>query len=103
VAADRAHPLVLEVDLGGGVQDLLQATGTDQGCRAIEPVDGLDLFGDVNVPLLADFLLDQLHREEGGQVSRADGLTSPGMEDWWRGYGQVGHDVVPAGRQLTLA
>ena len=102
VAAGRAAALVLVVDVGGGVEDLLQPVGPEQRAGPIQAVGLADRPGDLDLALGADLLADQGHREERGEVGRADRLAGPGVEDRCRRDRQVRHDVVPGSRDLVF-
>ena len=94
--------LVLVVDPGRGVQQLLQPVGAEQRRRPPELVDVDDLAGDVDVVLAGHLLADQLHREQRRQVVGADRLEGARVQRRRRGRGQVGDDVVPLVRDLRL-
>ncbi len=98
----RAHPLPLVVDLRRGPQGLFPASGSDERGRTPDLVDVQDLIGDLDVPLLAHLLGDEAHGEEGGQVVGADGLVGARMNHRRHGHGEVGLDVVPVPRHLSL-
>src|SRR6267142_1048956 len=68
VAARRARALVLVVDARGGVEGLLESPRTVERGRAPQAEHVAHLVRDLDPPLLADLLLDQLHREERGQI-----------------------------------
>jgi hypothetical protein len=102
VAARLAGAFVLVENLGRGIQRLLQAVGALQYGRPPGGIDILDLFRDIDVALLADFLHDKLHREKRGQVCRAYRLFGGRMEIRRQWFRQVGLNVVPLRRHLLL-
>ena len=97
-----ADPLVLEEDLRGGVEQLLQPAGPDQRGGPPQAVDVEHAARDVDVLLGGDLLLDQRHREERGEVLGPDRLVGAGVQRRWRRRREVGHDVVPLRRDLGL-
>ena len=62
--------------------------------RPVDPVRLADLFRDLDEALGADFLLDELHREERRQGLGADRLVGARVERWGQRHGKVGRDVV---------
>src|SRR5207249_9653315 len=70
VAAGRAHAFVLVVDVRRRAERLLEAARAIERRRPPQAIDVTDLVGDLDPALLADLLLDQLHREERRQVLR---------------------------------
>ena len=98
VAAGRAAALVLVVDVGRRIERLLEAVGAEERARPIQPVGVADRFRDLDLAVLADDLLDQLHREQRRQVGRSDRLAGAGMEDGRRRDREVRGDVVPGTR-----
>ena len=89
------YALVLEVDVGGRIEGLLQGGGADERRRAPELVGFAHLVRDGDVALGRDFLLNQLHREERRQRFRADRLVRAGVQRRRRRRLQVRGDVVP--------
>src|SRR2546430_15290140 len=75
VAACRAHALVLVIDARGRIERLLEAPGAVERRRPPQPIDVADLVGDLDPPLLAHLLLDELHRGERGEVLGPDRLA----------------------------
>src|SRR5207244_11780337 len=71
--------------------------------RPPQPIDVADLVGDLDPPLLAHLLLDELHREEWGEVLGPDRLAGPRMEGRRQRGLDVGLDAVPIGRNVLLA
>ena len=66
----------------------------------------LDLVRNLNIAFGSDFLFDQRHGKEWGQVFRANRLFGAGMERRWQfdaGRGQIGIDIVPMGRHIALS
>src|SRR5207249_10540810 len=102
VAAGRAHAFVLVVDVRRRAERLLEAARAIGRRRTPQAIDVTDLVGDLDPALLADLLLDQLHREERRQILRADRLLGAGMEHGRRRRLEVGLDVVPLGRDVLL-
>jgi len=95
MAAGGADTLVLVVDAGGSVEGLLEGGGPDEGRRPVEAVGFHDGAGDVDPPLSGHLLLEQPHREDGGQQLRTRRLTGVGIQGRRRGHGEIGRDVVP--------
>ena len=98
VRAGGGDAFVLVVDVGGGVQRLLQPVGPEQGRGPPELVDLPHLVRDVSEAFRAHLLLDEGHGEEGRQRLGADGLVGGGVEGRGQrtaGGGQVRQDVVP--------
>lgn len=96
VAASGADAFVFVVDAGGGIEGLLEASGTEEWGWAPLAVDIADGFRYFDFAFCGDFLLDQGHGEERGEVFGADGLLCTRVEHRGQGFGQVGRDVVPA-------
>ncbi len=82
VAAGRAAALVLVIDVGGRIQSLLKPKGTDQGTRPELLVQIPHGIRDLDLPLCRDFLHDQGHREERGEVGRTQRLMSAWVQRW---------------------
>jgi hypothetical protein len=95
VGAGRAHALVLVVDVGRGVEELLQAAGAEEGGRAPERVDLAHLFRDRDVGLGRDLLADDLLGEDRRESLGPDGLHGRRVERRLQLKRQVRHDVVP--------
>ena len=70
--------------------------------RPIELVRVTDGIGDLDLTVLADDLLDQLHREERCEIAGPDRLTGSGVERRRRRARQVRGDVVPGSRDAVL-
>ncbi len=102
VRAGRRDALVLVVDPRGGVERLLQPVRPVERAGPPQPVDVEHLLGDVDVLLGGDLLEDQVHREQRGQVVRADRLSGARVQHRRRRRRQVVQHVVPAGRHLAL-
>ena len=102
VAPGGRDALPLVVDARGRPERLLQAMGPVEGRRPPEPVDVPHGLGDVDPPLLAHLLLDDLHREQRSEILRADGLERARVDHRRERRGQVRLDVVPAARQVLL-
>src|SRR3989442_1539889 len=67
-----------------------------------QPVDLAHRFRDGDLALGADFLQDEIHRKQWREISRPDWLLRAGMDDRRQGHGEIGKDVVPGLRDLTL-
>ncbi len=102
VAAGRADPLVLVVDLRGRLEVLLEAAGAEERARAPEAEDVDDLLGDVDVPLGRHLLPDQLHREDRREVAGRRRFARLRVERRVERGGQVGLDIVPPAGHLLL-
>jgi hypothetical protein len=100
VGAGGGDALVLEVDLGRRAEELLEAAGAVQRGAAPLAVDVADRLRNLNPAVGGDLLLDDGHREDGGEVLRADRLHRAGVDHRRERHGQVGRDVVPRGRDL---
>ena len=76
---------------------------TIQGSRA--PYQQLfhDLIRDVDPPLLAHFLLDEIHGENRGQVLRANRLAGARVQRGLHGVRHVRRDVIPLAGHLVFA
>ena len=102
VAARRAHPFVLVIDVCRRAERLLEAVGAEQRRRPPLAIHVKDGPGDVDVAVLGDLLQDQVHREERSEVVGSRWLERSGVKGRrWR-LGQVRHDVVPGRRHLGL-
>src|SRR5207249_10267650 len=102
VAACRATALVLVVAARGRIERLLEAPGAVERRRPPQPIDVADLVGDLDPPLLAHLLLDELHREEWGEVLGPDRLAGPRMEGRRERGFVVCLDVVSFGWNVLL-
>src|SRR6266478_5921 len=102
VAAGRAHALVLVVDVRRRAEGLLEAARAIERRRPPQPIDVTDLVRDLDPALLADLLLDQLHRKQRRQILRPDRVLRPGVEHRRRRRLEVGLDVVPLRRDVLL-
>src|SRR5581483_7394037 len=76
--------------------------GAEERRGTPQAIDVAHLFGNFDPPLLGDLLLDQLHREQRGEVVRPDRLAGAGVQHRGRRGGQVGDQVVPVGGDLLL-
>ena len=76
--------------------------GAVQRARPVEPVRLADGLGDLDLPVAADFLADERHREQRGEVVWADGLAGARMEHRGGWHREVGDDVVPGARDALL-
>src|SRR5688572_31228415 len=102
MAAYGTDPFVLIEYLGRGIQLSLQPPRPVEGAWPEEPVCLHNFVRYVDVPFLADLLLDDLHWKEWGEVGRPDRLPCARVEDGGRGRVQVGLDVVPGPRYILL-
>ena len=102
VAAGRADAFVLVIDAGGRIQRLFQAPGTVQRRGPPLPQDVPYRFGDIDIAFAADFLLDNSHREQGGQVIRGNRLPRARMQHRRGCFGQIGDDVIPGPGQVLF-
>src|SRR5208282_6872591 len=74
-----------------------------EGRRAPHAVDVADRRRDFDMPLGADLLADERHREEGREVAGPDRLAGARMQHRRRRRRQVGDDVVPGAGNAMLA
>ena len=88
VRAGRADAFVLVEDLGGRVERLLQARGTDERRRPPDAVDLTDLVGDLDVALRRDLLRDELGGKIGARSSGPAGCRVPGCSGGAGGSGR---------------
>ncbi len=102
VGPDRADPFVLVVDVGGRIERLLQPVGAEERGRPPQLVDVAHRLRNLNVPLGADLLHDQRHREEHAQEVGRHRLQRAGMQHRLRRHGHIGVDVVPCLWQLAF-
>src|SRR3990170_709304 len=102
VAAGRAHALVLVVDARRRAERLLEPPRAVERRRPPQAVEGAHGLGDLDPALLADLLLDQLHREQRRQVLGPDRLAGAGVQRRRQGGLEVGLDVVPLRRDVLL-
>ena len=102
VGAGRAGTFVFVVDVGGCVEGLFESYGAAEGRGTPEGVDLADFFGDRDSAFLRDFLFDDAHGEDGGEVLWAAGLLGAGVQRRGERGRQVGEDVVPVGGDLGL-
>ena len=102
VAAGGAHSLVLVVDLRRRAERLLEAVRAIERRRPPQLVDVTHGPGDLDPALARHLLLDERHREERGEVGRADRLLRPGVEHRGELERHVRLDVVPGRRDLGL-
>ena len=95
VRAGRAAALVLVVDVRRRVERLLKATRAIKRRRTPLRINLPHFFGNLDLPLPADFLEDQGHGKQGGQIVRADRLVRAGVQRRRHRLGKVGKNVVP--------
>ena len=104
VAARGVVALKLVVDVGGGVQLLLQAVGPHQRRRTVHLVEVTDLLRDGDVGGgVVQLLLHQLVTEHMAQLLRRHGLERAGVQQRRGLVGHIRTHVVPVPRQLVLA
>ena len=94
MAARGAGAFVFVVYAGGGFEESFEVNGPSQRCRPPPVEDIEDFLGDINPAFCADFLLDEVHREDRRQHFGADGFSIRAERRQQRG-GQVGGEVVP--------
>src|SRR5215208_1944147 len=82
--------------MGRCVEELFQAAGAEERCRAPEGVDLTHLFWDSHVRVPRHFLLDNLLREDRGESLGPDRLHRGRIERWLELERQIRHQVVPA-------
>src|SRR5256885_5136803 len=80
------------------MERLLEAWGGVERRGPPQPIDIPDRLGDLDPPLLAHLLLDELHRKERRQVLGPDRLAGGGMERRGAGGAGGGPGVVPPWR-----
>ena len=95
VAAHRRNGLILEIDVGGGIEHLFQAARPHQRGGTVQLVDLPHFLRDLDIALAADFLHDQFHREEHGQEIRRDRFLGHRVQYGRRRHRAVGIHVVP--------
>ncbi len=101
--AEGIGRLVLEIDMGGCAEGLLQVVGSHQRCGTVELILVEHLLGDVDPGMLSvEFLHAALSGEDVCQVVNAEGLLGGGVDGRQRLVGHVGLNVVPLGRNLAL-
>ena len=94
MAAGRAGAFVFVVYFCGCFKEPFEVNGPSQWCRSPPIEDIEDFLGDINPAFCADFLLDEVHREDRGQHFWADGFAIRAERRQRRG-GEVGGEVVP--------
>jgi len=97
VGSSRADSLVLVVNLCRRPKSSLERPSAVKRAGPPLPVDFPDGLRDLNVPLHADLLEDQGHREQRSEVVRAKRLVCARVQRRRARRGQVCGDVVPAG------
>ena len=80
----------------------LEAVSAVQRAGPVQRVGLADGLRDLDLAILADDLLDELHREQRREVPRPDGLARARMQHRRRRRRQVGRDVVPGARDPIL-
>ena len=102
VRAGRAYALVLVVDVGWGVESLLQTAGAEERRWTPLRVDLSHRAGNLDLALGADLLQDEAHGKERGEIVGAERLQRSGVQGRRHGLRQVGCDVVPGERDAAL-
>ena len=104
MAAGGVVALELIVDVGGGVQLLLQTVGANQRGRTVHLVEIPYLLGDGDIRGgIVQFLLHQLAAEHMAQLLRRHRLEGGGMQQRRGLVGHIRTHVVPVPRQLVLS
>lgn len=103
VAAGGVVALELVVDLGGGLELLLQAVGPDQGRGPVHAVEAQNVLGDgVQPGVVVQLLLYQFLAEDAGELLGRHGLVGAGIQQRCRLLLHVRPDVVPIFRHLRF-
>ena len=102
LAARRAGAFVLIVNVGGGLQGLLETHRPHQRGRTPQRVDVAHRFGHLDITLGAHLLLDQVLWEDGQQGLRRDGLAGPRVQRRRQRLGEIRQQVVPRLRNIGL-
>ena len=103
VGAGGVVALEFVVDVGRGLELLLQAVGPDQGGGAVHLVEVPDLLGDLEIGgLIVQLLLDQLGTEHAFQLLSGHGLEGAGVQEGGGLVLHVGPEVVPGVGHLVL-
>jgi len=102
VAARRRDYLVLVIDVGRGVEELLQATGPEERRRSPEALDLAHLIRDGDVGLRRNLLADDLLWKDGRERLRPDRLARGRVQRRLQHEREVRDQVVPALRQRLL-
>ncbi len=101
MTAGRAITLILVIDAGRRLEVLLQVDRPFQRARA-PPIEYIEhLLGDIDPPLRADLLLDEVHREHRGQHVRRYRLAVRPERGKQRGR-QVRRQVIPLPRDIAF-
>ena len=103
VRAGRGAPLVLVIDVSGRIELALEPERAVQWRRAPQLVGIAHRFGNLDLRLGGDLLLDQAEREQGREVVRSGRLLRAGMKRGRRVARQIRHQVDPVGRDVLLA
>ena len=74
VGARRTDPLVLVENLGRGIEQFFQPSGTKQRCGSPKPVDIQYLAGNIDVAVRAHLLGNQRLGKQGGEILRSGRL-----------------------------
>ncbi len=103
VAAGGAHALILIENARVRSERLLEPPRAKERRRAPHAVDVADRRRDFDMPLGADLLANERHREEGREVGGPDRLARARMQHRRRRGRQVGDDIVPGAGNAILA
>jgi len=102
VRPGRTRPFIFVVDLHRGVENLLEIVRTAKGARTPDQVLVEDVFGNVDPPLPAHLLLDEVHRKDRRQVLRRDRFPRSRVKGRAHRFGHVRLDVVPLLRNFVI-
>ena len=103
MAAAGVVALELIVDMGRGVQLLLQAVGPHQGRGPVHFVEIADLLGDGDQGrVVVQLLLHQFPAEHGAEFVGAQGLTGARVQQRGGLRFHIRAEIVPGLRQLIL-
>jgi len=94
MAAGRAGAFVLVIDMRRGVERLFETARAVERRGPPEPVDVHHLARNVDLRLGREFLLDQLHREDGSQVLRRQRARVWGFSGGASGSGSDGSTLT---------
>ena len=104
MAAGGVVAFELIIDLGRGLQLLLQTVGAHQRRGPVHAVEAQDLLGDGVLPGgVVQLLLDQLVAEHAGELGGSHGLMGARVQERRRLFLHVGPDVVPILGHLRFA
>ena len=98
VAANRAGALIFIVDVRRSLEKLLQPMRAMERARPPEFIGIAYFVRNVDPALGADFLGDDIHREDRGKISGTDRLHRSRMERRVERAWQIGGNVIPLSR-----